>query len=115
MSSYFQLALVGLFNNRTQFVARDVHVSFEGGCAKVGPVINHFASIVRSGELMHDWCKRTTSLEIRCSDMHFWTNDLARINQSFELEIRVGSNAAGGADRSYAQRKIKSGEAAAHV
>lgn len=51
VSGHFQTALVRLFDHGAQFVARDVHVSFERGGALVGPVVHHAAGVDQPFEL----------------------------------------------------------------
>src|SRR5258706_10632588 len=47
--------------------------------------------------------------------MHFWSDHLTRVDQFFDFKISKGHYAAGGSNRSDAQREIETREAAAHV
>ena len=97
VSSDFETAFVCGFDGGAEFRAGDVHVGLVGGDTAIGPEVDHLASVVGTGELMHLRSEGTFAFEIRTGDVDLGPNGFAGIYEAFDFEIGERFDAACGA------------------
>src|SRR5271155_2236 len=115
MSGDLNSTFVCRFNRGLQFGAGNVHVRFERGHAEVGPIVDHLARLVRTGQLMHLDEIAVGAFEIWPGHVDMRTGELAFIDVVLQVEISVGLDASRGAHGGHATGQIEAWRGECHL
>src|SRR3981081_3801630 len=115
MPRNFRAALMRRGYRGRQLGRGNEHIRLEIVYAFVQPVIDGLGRIFRPGELVQLHRPRTRTLQVWAGDVNLWPWHSPSVDLFLDLQIGVRFQGTGGADRSHASRKIKTGETETHL
>ena len=108
-------ARVRRVDRRLQLRPADVHVRLERGDATVRPEVDRLARVGRAGQRMHLDERAVGPLEVRTGHVHVRPRQRARVDLPLHVQVRVGLDAAGSAQRGDAVRQVHPRRAERHL